>query len=191
MARKARASRPLQRWIVRDDGGNPALRFDLDGKHASVQHRSTNFTDSVFLFQAGANGAEQAGSWACRETFVAVVIGNVPMIYPLFRRLARRAGLYITTKSGTQSYPAYQLSDGDGSGYPKRKKFLHPLSLPADTQRNTVSDEQMILPTSRQQAPTCTAGEGDWETNSHASQCGGIKVVHEMIVHSAEKEQRL
>ncbi|KAJ5203636.1 uncharacterized protein N7498_004515 [Penicillium cinerascens] len=145
----------------------------------------------VLILTAGANGAEQAGSWACRETFVAVVIGNVPMIYPLFRRLARRAGLYMTTKSGSQSYPAYPLSDGDGSGYPKRKKFLHPLSLPADSQWNTVSDEQMILPTSRQQAPTCTAGEGDWETNSHASHCGGIKVVHETIVHSAEKEQRL
>jgi len=32
------------------------------------------------------NGAQAAGSWACRETFVAVIIGNVPMIYPLFMR---------------------------------------------------------------------------------------------------------
>lgn len=145
----------------------------------------------LLRFQAGANGAEQAGSWACRETFVAVVIGNIPMIYPLVRRLARRAGGLLTTKSGSQSYPAYPLSDGDGSGYAKRKKFRHPLSLPADSQWNTVSDEQMILPTSRQQAPTCTAGEGNWETDSHTSQGGGIKVVRETIVHSAEKERRL
>jgi hypothetical protein len=35
-------------------------------------------------------GAQQAGSWAVRETFVAVVIGNVPMIYPLLRRGVER-----------------------------------------------------------------------------------------------------
>ncbi|KAJ5699138.1 hypothetical protein N7462_001143 [Penicillium macrosclerotiorum] len=145
----------------------------------------------VLILTAGANGAEQAGSWACRETFVAVVIGNVPMIYPLFRRAARRAGLYLTAKSGSQTYQAYELSDGDTNGYAKRKKFRHPLSIPADTQWNTVSDEQMILPTSRQQPATCTAGDGDWETNSHGSHNGGIKVIHETIVHSAEKEPKI
>ena len=148
-------------------------------------------SNTVFIFQAGADGAEQAGSWACRETFVAVVIGNAPMIYPLFRRLARRAGLYLTDKSDSQGYPAYQLSEGDTGAYGKRRKFRHPLSIPADTQWNTISDEQMILPTSRQQPPTCTAGDGDWDTNSHGSNNGGIKVIHETIVHSAEKEQRL
>lgn len=114
------------------------------------------------------------------------------MIYPLFRRAARRAGLYVTAKSGeSQSYHAYPLSDGDASGYAKRsKKYRHPLSIPGDTQWNTISDEQMILPTSRQQPPTCTGGEADWETRSHASHNGGIKVIHETIVHSAEKEQR-
>ncbi|KAJ6087979.1 hypothetical protein N7467_006893 [Penicillium canescens] len=147
----------------------------------------------VLILTAGANGAQQAGSWACRETFVAVIIGNVPMIYPLFRRAARRAGLYITSRNGSQSYPAYPLSDGDtgGGAYAKRKKFRHPLSIPGDTQWNTISDEQMILPTSRQQPPTCTAGEGDWETHSQSSQGGGIKVVHETIVHSREKSPRL
>lgn len=138
-------------------------------------------------YQAGKNGAEQAGSWACRETFVAVLIGNLPMIYPLFRRLARRTGLYLTTKTG-QTYPTYPLSDGENSGYARRKKFLHPLSLPAETQWNTI-DEQMILPASRQQPPTCTAGPGNWDTRSQSSHSGGIKVVHETIVQSAEKPE--
>ncbi|CEJ59801.1 hypothetical protein PMG11_08405 [Penicillium brasilianum] len=145
----------------------------------------------VLILTAGANGAQQAGSWACRETFVAVVIGNVPMIYPLFRRIARRAGLYITSRgTGSESYPAYQLSDGEASGYPKRRKFRHPLSIPGDTQWNAISDEQMILPTSRQEPPTCTAGDGDWDATSHTSHGGGIKVIHETIVHSAEKGAR-
>ncbi|CAG8364667.1 unnamed protein product [Penicillium salamii] len=144
----------------------------------------------VLILTAGANGAQQAGSWACRETFVAVVIGNVPMIYPMFRRVARRAGLYITSRSGSESYPAYPLSDEntDGGYGRRRRKFHHPLSLPETHWINTVSDEQMILPTSRQAPPTCTAGERDWDANSQGSQ--GIKVVHETIVHSAEKTPR-
>ncbi|CAG8890340.1 unnamed protein product [Penicillium egyptiacum] len=145
----------------------------------------------VLILTAGANGAQQAGSWACRETFVAVVIGNIPMIYPLVRRFTRRAGLYITSRGGSQSYPGYPLSDAEaetgGNGYAKRKKFRHPLSIP-DTQWNTTSDEAMILPTSRQQPPTCTAGDGDWDSRSQGSQ-GGIKVVHETIIHSTEKSQ--
>ncbi|KAJ5325928.1 hypothetical protein MYU51_000995 [Penicillium brevicompactum] len=144
----------------------------------------------VLILTAGANGAQQAGSWACRETFVAVVIGNVPMIYPLFRRVARRAGLYITSRSGSESYPAYPLSgeNADGEYGRRRRKFHHPLSIPETQWNTTMSDEQMILPTSRQEPPTCTAGERDWDANSQGSQ--GIKVVHETIVHSAEKTPR-
>ncbi|KAI2715131.1 hypothetical protein CBS147332_4785 [Penicillium roqueforti] len=143
----------------------------------------------VLILTAGANGAQQAGSWACRETFVAVIIGNIPMIYPLIRRFTKRAGLYITSRNESESYPGYHLSDADtGGGYSKRKKFRHPLSIPGDTQWNTISDEQMILPTSRQQPPTCTAGDGDWKSQSQSSQ-GGIKVVHETIVHRSEKSQ--
>ncbi|CAI7665647.1 uncharacterized protein N7487_008003 [Penicillium crustosum] len=146
----------------------------------------------VLILTAGANGAQQAGSWACRETFVAVVIGNIPMIYPLVRRFTKRAGLYISSRGGSESYPGYHLSEADtgGGGYSRRRKFRHPLSIPADTQWNTMSDEQMILPTSRQQPPTCTAGDGDWESHSQSSQ-NGIKVVHETIIHTTEKSPRL
>ncbi|KAF4867116.1 hypothetical protein CGCSCA2_v000166 [Colletotrichum siamense] len=40
----------------------------------------------LMLSQDPVNGASQAGSWAVRETFVAVVTTNVPMIFPLIRR---------------------------------------------------------------------------------------------------------
>ncbi|EPS28373.1 hypothetical protein POX_f07459 [Penicillium oxalicum] len=146
----------------------------------------------VLILTAGTNGAQQAGSWACRETFVAVVIGNVPMIYPLFRRVARRAGLYLSSRGGgSESYPAYQLSEAGENSYAKRKKFRHPLSIPGDTHWNTISDEQMMLPTSRQQPPTCTAGDGDWDAHSHNSSSGGIKVVHETIIHSTKKDSHM
>ncbi|KAF0316938.1 hypothetical protein GQ607_015824 [Colletotrichum asianum] len=40
----------------------------------------------VLIISDPVNGASQAGSWAVRETFVAVVTTNVPMIFPLIRR---------------------------------------------------------------------------------------------------------
>ncbi|KAL4805793.1 hypothetical protein BDV18DRAFT_139857 [Aspergillus unguis] len=102
----------------------------------------------VLIVTAGANGAQQAGSWACRETFVAVVIGNAPMIYPFLRRIARKAGIYITTNARTQSYPLTDGEDGqvksnnNGNGNnnksglsqaSRKRRFRHPLSIP-DTQ---------------------------------------------------------
>ncbi|KAF3920374.1 hypothetical protein ABW20_dc0102364 [Dactylellina cionopaga] len=40
----------------------------------------------AFILADPIGGALAAGSWACRETFVSVIIGNIPMIYPLFMR---------------------------------------------------------------------------------------------------------
>ncbi|KAL1649513.1 hypothetical protein SLS58_001569 [Diplodia intermedia] len=59
------------------------------------------FSAGVFVMIAGAircalilsnpaTGASQAGNWAVRESFVAVVIGNLPMIYPALHRGVRR-----------------------------------------------------------------------------------------------------
>ncbi|PWY83557.1 hypothetical protein BO70DRAFT_370774 [Aspergillus heteromorphus CBS 117.55] len=103
----------------------------------------------VLIVTAGTNGASQAGNWACRETFVAVIIGNAPMIYPLCRRLARRAGWYLSTRGGSgggstsRSYPLSEAeggpssmgSSGMGRRHGQKKRFRHPLSLP-DTQWN-------------------------------------------------------
>ncbi|KAL6229466.1 hypothetical protein BDW75DRAFT_225064 [Aspergillus navahoensis] len=95
----------------------------------------------VLIVTAGANGAQQAGSWACRETFVAVIIGNAPMIYPFVRRVAKRAGIYISThthRTGqSHSYPLASSEDKMRSAgmthASKKRGFRHPLSIP-DTQ---------------------------------------------------------
>ncbi|KAK4134425.1 hypothetical protein BT67DRAFT_433933 [Trichocladium antarcticum] len=58
------------------------------------------FSGGIFVMVAGilrcvliitdpVNGAQQAGSWAVRETFVAVVTSNLPMISPFLARLFR------------------------------------------------------------------------------------------------------
>jgi hypothetical protein len=56
------------------------------------------------------NGAQQAGSWACRETFVAVVTSNLPMIFPLLRR-------FFAPLLGTIRSFSSKLSGGGGGGY--------------------------------------------------------------------------
>ncbi|RAL11864.1 uncharacterized protein BO97DRAFT_478264 [Aspergillus homomorphus CBS 101889] len=134
----------------------------------------------VLIVTAGTNGASQAGSWACRETFVAVVIGNLPMIYPVCRRMARRAGGYWSSpsqpKGSAASGPggalAYPLSEPH-SAHSRRKRFRHPLSLPDSqwTQFGTVSDEQVMLAPLEEEVGGRDRGAE-----------GGIQVVSELIV---------
>lgn len=50
--------------------------------------RDQRFTSLAFL-QDPINGAQKSGSWAVRETFVAVVTSNLPFISPLIARCFR------------------------------------------------------------------------------------------------------
>ncbi len=95
------------------------------------------------------NGAQQAGSWAVRETFVAVIIDNIPMIYPLCLRIVRQvddtlASHYArrTKLSGGGGYYSKDSKDSASNGNSnsnssyamhdrKEKKFksVHPLSM--------------------------------------------------------------
>ncbi|KAJ6259672.1 hypothetical protein Dda_5310 [Drechslerella dactyloides] len=54
----------------------------------------------AFILADPVGGALSAGSWACRETFVAVIIGNIPMIYPLFMRGISAAKQMYATGTG-------------------------------------------------------------------------------------------
>lgn len=65
----------------------------------------------VLIIRDPVNGAQAAGSWACRETFVAVVIGNIPMIYPLTRRGVQK----VQSIGHSQRSNGYQ---GDGDSLP-------------------------------------------------------------------------
>lgn len=54
--------------------------------------------------QDSKNGAFLAGSWAVRETFVAVITTNMPMLFPLFRRLMNPCLGRISSRIGTYGY---------------------------------------------------------------------------------------
>lgn len=66
-----------------------------------------------FPHQNPVTGAQQAGQWAVRETFVAVICTNAPVISPLLRKwLTPILGTMLSTKSGTGTHTALQGSNG-------------------------------------------------------------------------------
>lgn len=74
----------------------------------------------VLILLAGPNGAEQAGSWAVRETFVAVVVSNMPIIYSLLRGIFKSLSEYsisISKRSTAKSsYPSGHMRLEEMSG---------------------------------------------------------------------------
>ncbi|KAK1965736.1 hypothetical protein LY78DRAFT_609872 [Colletotrichum sublineola] len=111
------------------------------------------FSGGIFVTMAGilrcvliitdpVHGAQQAGSWAVRETFVAIVTTNVPMIFPLVRRwlspllgtitstLPRVSNRYGNSKRSHLPGPgSIQLGDvSEGSASGNKKKGRPPYS---------------------------------------------------------------
>ncbi|KAL8684838.1 MAG: hypothetical protein Q9218_008111 [Villophora microphyllina] len=101
----------------------------------------------VLILTSGANGPEQAGEWSIRESFIAVVVGNLPMLYTLFQRMHSYSLNTLSKSSGNRkSYPlgSYQRTGGSSRlGAKKQKKFQHPLSMPNDTAMD--SDERIVV----------------------------------------------
>ncbi|KAF9701158.1 hypothetical protein EKO04_000556 [Ascochyta lentis] len=159
------------------------------------------FGGGVFVMMAGIlrcaliikdpiNGAQAAGSWACRETFVAVVIGNVPMIYPLTRRGVEK----MYSMAGASKYSRNSRGNGyqhDADSLPLKSS----LSKPARQGKNR---SVHALPTTWND----DLGTDGWDsevsgsirhTKSHSRNpsaietheaLGGIHVTRETILHS-------
>lgn len=161
------------------------------------------FSGGVFVMMAGilrcvlilndpVGGAQQAGSWAVRETFVAVIIGNIPMIYPAARRAIRTISESATFRSLSNSQQANSKADhaGDfhnapnGSLDPNRKKFgggrsMHPLTTMGGL---TVSNSQEHI------VKVENNGETSPDRHSGRSSKDGIYVVTETIIQARERE---
>lgn len=116
----------------------------------------------VLILTAGANGAQQAGSWAVRETFVAVVIGNIPMIQPLLTRSINHL---------SRSFPSLS-SASTGNGTPL-KDFVRISRKPRTANPLTISSsaEHIIEERSRKNNPDSKGGEKS-----------GIHVAQETVV---------
>ncbi|KAI0975483.1 hypothetical protein F4678DRAFT_326630 [Xylaria arbuscula] len=72
----------------------------------------------VVILTAGREGAISGSQWACRETFVAAIIGNLPASQPLFRTWASKVGLSAifsrSTPSKGQSHHLHSIDNGKG-----------------------------------------------------------------------------
>jgi hypothetical protein len=157
------------------------------------------------LIQDPVNGAQLAGSWAVRETFVAVIIGNIPMIYPFFRRTTRKfldsslfesINLSRNTKSqadGNGDFHGPSAGSSFGAG---KKKFgggrtLYPLSTIGGADREG-SEERIIGRGEEVGKDGYTNGKegmvgktlSDGGNNKEST---AITVVTETIVHERER----
>ncbi|EON70027.1 hypothetical protein W97_09293 [Coniosporium apollinis CBS 100218] len=113
------------------------------------------FGGAVFVMMAGIlrcalilmdpiNGAQQAGSWACRETFVAVVIGNAPLLASLFRRAGERlqnSSLFSRHKL-SETDGSYELGSRERSKKPRKHYSLH--ALPSTYHTQSDSSEHIV-----------------------------------------------
>ncbi|KAF3005048.1 hypothetical protein E8E13_009329 [Curvularia kusanoi] len=162
------------------------------------------FGGGVFVMMAGIlrcaliikdpiNGAQAAGSWACRETFVAVVIGNVPMIYPLTRRGVEK----VYSMAGGSRYGRSSRSNGyqqDGDSLPLKSTLSRPARHGKNRSVNT-------LPTTWNDEPGMTCWDSDRSnsisrTKTHSREAsasdtredlGGIQVTRETILSTEPK----
>ncbi|KAI1345486.1 hypothetical protein F5Y01DRAFT_300439 [Xylaria sp. FL0043] len=68
----------------------------------------------IVILTAGLEGAISGSQWAVRETFVAIIIGNLPASQPLFRAWAAKIGLSgIFSRSGPSRGQSHPLSSMD------------------------------------------------------------------------------
>lgn len=100
--------------------------------------------------QSGPEGAVSGSQWACRETFVAIIVTNLPIIQPLLRKGASKIGLSaLFSRSRPTNAESHQLQSQEPNGSrfglgPRKNKgpHSHPLSLPQTTA--WASDEQIL-----------------------------------------------
>lgn len=150
----------------------------------------------ILILTSGANGAEQAGEWSIRESFVAVAVNNLPMLYSLFQYLTRRneRSDHHTTRYKLGSYHR----SGDSTAKKHSKRFRHPLSVPNDTANG--SDEQIVNYPPPPGYPGVTNGAEAYSTpiTRTGSKHGGkqeddrrhgISVRTELSIQSTEKMQ--
>ncbi|KAK0714757.1 hypothetical protein B0H67DRAFT_221609 [Lasiosphaeris hirsuta] len=105
----------------------------------------------------------QSGYWSVRESFVSVVLTNMPMVYPLVKRFFERGLSSISgSHSATQaeSTHGYRLGSHSGRKANQTHNSKHPLSIPNET---CWGSEENIVENSNADAKTTgtTTSSGD------------------------------
>ncbi|KAK3324783.1 hypothetical protein B0T19DRAFT_465018 [Cercophora scortea] len=142
----------------------------------------------VSILTLGDIDPAMSGYWSVRESFVSVVLTNMPMVYPLVKRYYEKS---VTTLSGTtannelsgsnntdESSNSYRLSNNnnpDGKRKIMTKNTIHPLSNQSSTihgtsgwgsEDNMVADDDDGYPSK----PNGAAGKERLDTGSSADE---------------------
>ncbi|GCB25691.1 hypothetical protein AAWM_08576 [Aspergillus awamori] len=113
---------------------------------------------AVTILTAGPDGAVAGSQWACRETFVSIVVANLPIIQPLLRKGASKIGLSVlfsSARGGTSSYgrrrgESYPLASREGNTQTTTKKSRTRLSVhERTTTAGYGSDEEGLVGTGK------------------------------------------
>ncbi|KAI0172128.1 hypothetical protein GGR52DRAFT_549133 [Hypoxylon sp. FL1284] len=103
----------------------------------------------VSILLAGPEGAITGSEWACRETFVAIVVANLPIIHPFFRQAKAKIGssaLFSRSRAGASAddcSPPESGWSGVGGGAAYRYPHLPPTSYLRGT--SSASDRSAAL----------------------------------------------
>ncbi|KAE8332549.1 hypothetical protein BDV39DRAFT_216650 [Aspergillus sergii] len=101
---------------------------------------------SVFVLVDPLHGAELSGAWGTRETFVAVMTTNLPMIFHLFKSWLGRIYGSAFNSNPTNKYPSDFQTIGGGGGDSRSRNRRKPSSgyPTAGTLTLTESEERMV-----------------------------------------------
>ncbi|BCR88783.1 uncharacterized protein ACHE_41347A [Aspergillus chevalieri] len=101
---------------------------------------------AVVILTAGPDGAISGSRWACRETFVSIVVSNLPIIQPIIRRACNKMGLsgvFFSTSGRPTNSNTYPLSSrGLQTTNKDKKKNNNPPYIPETTAWG--SDEHIL-----------------------------------------------
>jgi len=104
-----------------------------------------------YVLKGGPTAPQQAGEWSVRESFVAMIVTNFPVMVPIIQRGVSRireatsiGGTgHSDTPGQSKASQSYQLPTI--SKRSKKKNFKHPLSLPGETFYERYGSEEEIM----------------------------------------------
>lgn len=108
----------------------------------------------TFVLLNRPDGPELAGAWSCRESFVAVFISNLPILYPIVHRITKNLMTKAHTLSGSPSSGVIGDKTPNATNFKmstlsrisrKKEKYKHPLSLPPETLYTRFGSEDEIV----------------------------------------------
>ncbi|KAJ5670879.1 hypothetical protein N7507_000006 [Penicillium longicatenatum] len=106
---------------------------------------------AVSIISSGADGASTGSKWACRETFVSIVVSNLPIVQPLIRKGFSKIGLsQLFSSAGKPSGQSYPLSSRglqtltDGNEGKARKGKMN-AAAPSHMQASAWGSDENVL----------------------------------------------